>query len=319
MPAIRLLLLLLLLLAGCADATLPGVDPVDDDDVAADDDDVAPDDDDVAPDDDDVADDDDAVEPVCPLETINCGDASSVTGTTVGGLDAFNNYSCVGGGNTGPEVGYAFTAPYDGEFTFVLSGLTEDLDLFALEGATCDPNECLDESWEDGVQDEEIEIDLEAGDQIIIMADGWDEAESSYSLTTSCSETGPDCVAGTYGGHTYELCSGDELGWVDSRNECTDQGGYLVTVNDADENAWLAAQLAAASVDVAWIGYNDRGGGNEGSFTWTAGNGSGYENWNAGEPNNQSNEDCVLLQVGTGDNWNDAPCGGDQAYICEWD
>ena len=45
-----------------------------------------------------------------------------------------------------------------------------------------------------------------------------------------------------------------------------------------------------------------------------------YSNWGPGEPNNEKNEDCVVMDVRdemTPLVWNDVPCSYEFAFICE--
>jgi hypothetical protein len=47
-----------------------------------------------------------------------------------------------------------------------------------------------------------------------------------------------------YNGHKYALTDAKES-WVDAENEAVGQGGHLVTINDASENAWLTATFSS--------------------------------------------------------------------------
>ncbi|AII54391.1 IPT/TIG domain-containing protein [Hymenobacter sp. APR13] len=76
-------------------------------------------------------------------------------------------------------------------------------------------------------------------------------------------------------------------------------GAYLVTINDAAENAYV--QGLASGTDL-WLGLNDFA--VEGTFRWQDGSTASYRNWAGGEPNNfGGNEDYVVTKPdGT---WND--------------
>jgi len=117
-----------------------------------------------------------------------------------------------------------------------------------------------------------------------------------------------------WGGHSYALTSESDMLWDAAQAEAEDEGGYLVTINSAAENAWLASTFA--------VGYH--AGGNdkavEGEWRWAendqefwhgAAGGSlvapyTYENWNGNpnsEPNDSSGED--EMEVGGTGGWND--------------
>jgi hypothetical protein len=121
------------------------------------------------------------------LPTLSCVDATpitcaggAVTGTTVGGSEAVERYSCTNWTESGPEVVYVFTAPADGSYTFQLS-VDEliDLDLFVL-GADCDPTTCLAHG------DTAATFTATAGTTYYIVVDGYGGDEGSFVLTPVC-------------------------------------------------------------------------------------------------------------------------------------
>jgi hypothetical protein len=107
----------------------------------------------------------------------------------------------------------------------------------------------------------------------------------SLSLTMNISNISAQFIAYKwyiYNGHSYTLTS-DWSDWIDAEDEAISIGGHLVTINDADENAWLIetfkdtydAQGAIPNQNIAWIGYNDED--NDSTWTWTGGT-SSYTN-----------------------------------------
>jgi len=113
-------------------------------------------------------------------------------------------------------------------------------------------------------------------------------------------------------GHYYKLTDA-ELSWSEAAAAALGTGGYLATVNDAAENAWLLANITGGAV--VWIGANDKA--VEGRWVWQEGgqnfwNGKStgslvsgwYAHWNGGEPNDSgSKEDAgEMRDNGT---WND--------------
>ena len=125
------------------------------------------------------------------------------------------------------------------------------------------------------------------------------------------------CTQASSGGHTYQFCDDFGLDWWSAEQTCGAFGYYLVTVDDAVEDAFLAANTGGSGE--WWLGYTDQGGGNEGSWYWSAGNGTGYTNWNPGEPNDSGNEDCAEMAAWTNWQWNDIQCWSSKSWICEGD
>ena len=165
---------------------------------SGDDDDATGDDDDVA-DDDDIADDDDATS----SGTCVGGDALTCTdplaqGDNTGEANNAESYSCVGYNLNGPEVVYEFVAPSGGDYTIVLDDLTADLDLFVLDGSsgTCDPSACMDSSNAGGNTAETIELVASANEVFYVVVDGWNGAESSFSIQIACGGGDDDDATG---------------------------------------------------------------------------------------------------------------------------
>ncbi|XP_066472848.1 CD209 antigen-like protein C [Tiliqua scincoides] len=103
-----------------------------------------------------------------------------------------------------------------------------------------------------------------------------------------------------------------EKQWSFAKQSCKDQGGYLVIINDNDEQTFLNSKKKSITY---WIGLSDRQ--TENKFFWVDGSSPTYTHWNPREPNNADRgEDCVEM-VTTGW-WNDRECGGTtNGWICE--
>ena len=117
---------------------------------------------------------------------------------SAGSTNTIEAYNCSIPGHTGPEYVYDFVAPVDGDYSFVLTGLTADLDLFVLDGAgDCDASSCTASSTEPDTDDESVTVTLSAGEAIYLSVDGWAGAESDYDLSMTCpdglcAETAPN-------------------------------------------------------------------------------------------------------------------------------
>jgi hypothetical protein len=85
-------------------------------------------------------------------------------------------------------------------------------------------------------------------------------------------------------GHTYYLLSQNT--WTASEAEALTLDGHLVTVNDADENAWIFSTFSqfGGISRALWIGLTDAG--HEGQFTWISGDPSTFTLWSGAQPDN---------------------------------
>jgi hypothetical protein len=123
-----------------------------------------------------------------------------------------------------------------------------------------------------------------------------------------------DCTLYARAGRSYAFCTLLRV-WTDARVECMKRGGDLVIIDDAAENADLAAQ-GAVTLGTAgtWsIGLNDLT--VEGTFVWLDTGMGGFTGWGPGEPNDLEGEDCaVLIDNGL---WNDQDCELATNFLCE--
>lgn len=113
-------------------------------------------------------------------------------------------------------------------------------------------------------------------------------------------------------GHLYVTTPGP-VDFAGARAFATQQGGYLASINDAAENAWVRDQMASGAA--VWIGLTDEQ--TEGVWLWESGEPfGGFDSWNLNEPNDAqvcNGEDYVEMLGGSG-LWNDLntgqnPCG----------
>ena len=105
----------------------------------------------------------------------------------------------------------------------------------------------------------------------------------------------------TFRGNRYALTNGGK-DWESAQAEARSRGGNLVTINSAEEEAWLK-QTFGEDEDF-WIGFTDKA--NEGQFRWASGQPTTYTNWDPSEPNNTGgNEDYATMNFSWRKQWND--------------
>src|SRR5689334_8997204 len=85
-------------------------------------------------------------------------------------------------------------------------------------------------------------------------------------------------------GHIYYLLSPSD--WHSSQGAARRLGGHLVTIQDADENAWIRSTfgLVDSPSRNLWLGLTDEA--LDGVWTWVTGEPFLYANWAPNEPNN---------------------------------
>jgi basic membrane protein A and related proteins len=112
---------------------------------------------------------------------------------------------------------------------------------------------------------------------------------------------------------TYYLFVDYGLSWPDAEAYANECGGHLVTINDAEEEAWLLDRFSFGY----WIGFNDID--VEGVWVWSSGEPVTYTNWFDGEPSNTGGNEqaAVLDDWGSGPGWNDMPPEWEVAFVVE--
>jgi hypothetical protein len=119
-----------------------------------------------------------------------------------------------------------------------------------------------------------------------------------------------------YGGHSYKFYNTENPKAV-AEDFAQAQGGYVVTVTSAQEQAFLGKSLGELGIAKAWLGATDSE--EEGTWKWSGGpekgmvfsrkdaesGGGAFTFWFKGEPNNIDTEDCSNVFP---DGWNDVSC-----------
>ena len=147
--------------------------------------------------------------------------------------------------------------------------------------------------------------------------------ESCDAIDNDCNGTIDDdgtcagCDTRTFGGHVYLICARNET-WDQARNQCQSDGYDLAIIDDAAENAFLAAEARRTGVGLGgflggwWIGL--RMGAGPGSFDWWDGTMPTYTAWGPAEPNGTG--PCARM-IPTDETWADQVCSRNLVYFCE--
>jgi hypothetical protein len=115
---------------------------------------------------------------------------------------------------------------------------------------------------------------------------------------------------GYFNGKFYYLSIGEFLP-EGAFTDAQENGGNVVTINDADENEFIAS----VNGDKAWIGFRDNV--TEGTFVWENGEDADYVNWQT-DPNN-GNSDNDYTQIMNSGVWKIFNHLAEQVYILEVD
>ncbi len=103
-----------------------------------------------------------------------------------------------------------------------------------------------------------------------------------------------------YNGHEYKYFS-MSITWPQAKLSAESMGGYLVCINDADEQQFLYDHFN--NEDDYWAGGSDSN--VEGHWEWLDGSPFSFSNWYPGEPNNSGDEDVLHVWSSVGSQWND--------------
>ncbi len=112
--------------------------------------------------------------------------------------------------------------------------------------------------------------------------------------------------------HMY-LYMEQAVSWGDARDICASQGGYLATIQNAEENEFIYRLTNGNS----WLGATDQV--EEGIWVWLSGEPWEYQNWEQGEPSNGNQIEAEhYLSIEPSSLWNDVP-DVNNPFICEWE
>jgi len=252
-----------------------------------------------------------------PIAGLGSFTFTSVEATTDGPLHAQCNF--FNQSQVWKDIWFCWTPAATGLVTIATcGGATWDTKLAVYAGCDCGATAtsilgCSDDTC--GTQSR-VTIAATAGQQYLVRIGGY-----------GSSETGAASGAGTLtiaDGALFEVTHPDTgtryvayaaATWAAAEATAVQLGGHLVSIQDAEENEWVRANVANfGGVDRRlWIGFSDVQ--VEGQFAWTDGASTNYTNWNPGEPNNSGGTEDFTELLGSNGRWNDQDADGNGQQI----
>uniref|UniRef100_A0A8C5T7L3 MRC1 protein n=1 Tax=Malurus cyaneus samueli TaxID=2593467 RepID=A0A8C5T7L3_9PASS len=137
------------------------------------------------------------------------------------------------------------------------------------------------------------------------LAEGSGEVEVSY----------PGCQKGwmKHGFYCYSLVQLPAT-FSEAKKVCEENKGYLATVRDRYEQAFLTSVIGFKPEKYFWIGLSDVE--EQGTFKWASGDPVTFTHWNMGMPGGESG--CVAMATGTSAGlWDILNCEETNTFLCK--
>lgn len=121
----------------------------------------------------------------------------------------------------------------------------------------------------------------------------------------------------------YEVVRAD-VTWKEAKKAARERGGHLAVITSQEEEDTVEALIEENdSLYTVWLGSKYRGG----TYRWITNEEFSYENWAAGEPNNETGDEAYMdmYQKDGIWRWNDVPneisqyYSGKMGYVIEWE
>ncbi|XP_027551485.1 macrophage mannose receptor 1-like isoform X1 [Neopelma chrysocephalum] len=128
-------------------------------------------------------------------------------------------------------------------------------------------------------------------------------------------KTDPACLKGweRHGFYCY-LVGHTSVTFSEAKKTCERSNGYLTSIGDRYEQAYLTSLTGLSSEKYFWIGLSDIE--ERGSFKWVTGEGVLYTNWNAAMPGSEAG--CVALRTGNAAGlWDVQNCEVKAKFLCK--
>ncbi len=148
------------------------------------------------------------------------------------------------------------------------------------------------------------------------VCDGTDNNHNGIIDEGACDN---NCQLEQHDGKAYLFCE-EKINWLDAKTKCNSMGYSLLQIEDENERDWIKTILANKQ-DKYFIALNDIK--EDGSWKWADESDSytGFIEWNTGEPNGHTTENCVDIYSGDREDafgkYNDDKCSNKRKYICK--
>lgn len=194
----------------------------------------------------------------CPVEEDLGAQLVTRTGSSCGMGDDHHGASC-GGGAFAEDVGWVWTAPNTGTFTFSARGSSYDTVLTLTDAADCnDELACHDDLVPLTDATSEITLDLVAGQQVAISMDGYGSSgttvcgDYTFAITAGCPDTDGDGVC-----DAQDVCEGDDAVGDSDFDDVCDDLDFILGLSDSTpapgSNLLLLVDHAAPGSQVTFL------------------------------------------------------------------
>ncbi|XP_044198420.1 ladderlectin-like, partial [Thunnus albacares] len=106
------------------------------------------------------------------------------------------------------------------------------------------------------------------------------------------------------------------LTWTQAERNCKSMGANLASIHGIWEHNLIKGMISdrAQSSPETWIGGSDSQG--EGVWLWSDGTTFDFSYWCRGEPNGRGNQDCIQMNYGGNNCWDDLQCNAYRSSVC---
>ncbi|CAC5382637.1 unnamed protein product [Mytilus coruscus] len=136
--------------------------------------------------------------------------------------------------------------------------------------------------------------------------------DNDFKFVEKTCQNTDDVELDKYNGHCYHYGT-DKIDWFTAKKNCKKIGGYLVKIDNKDENKRIHSIIRKTGKN-HWIGLADF---TEGQFRWTFDQSLATSiPWFPGRGKHDTNRNCVNIGDSSGQ-WDDRTCSYKLPYICE--